>query len=99
MEDPKDIRQNIQHYHRLLTLNGTRGTQDQVIKLLGEAEAQLYVALAKDVAEEVISVEGRRDPTRTTERAALPSDPQAQQSRTESSGQQTAPGRKPLFRS
>jgi hypothetical protein len=47
MEDPSIIQLNIRYYQRLLTLHSTTVTRDQVLKLLGEAWAQLPLAQAE----------------------------------------------------
>ena len=44
VEDPENIRQNIQYYQYLLTLYCTRSAQQQVLSLLARAEAQLHLA-------------------------------------------------------
>ena len=44
MEDPEGIQLNIQHYQHLLTLQGTKHTRDQLLRLLDEAQAQLPLA-------------------------------------------------------
>jgi len=43
-EDPEIIRLNIRHYQELLKLDGTAEAQQQVMKLLAEAQAQLPFA-------------------------------------------------------
>jgi hypothetical protein len=47
MEDPDDIRLNILHYEHLLTLYCTEETREQLIRLLGEAQEQLPIAMAE----------------------------------------------------
>jgi anti-sigma-K factor RskA len=46
-EDPEIIRLNIRHYQELLKLDGTAEAQQQVMKLLAEAQAQLPFAEAE----------------------------------------------------
>ena len=46
MEDPVIIRMNIRHYQELLKLCGDE-KRNQVLKLLGEAQAQLPLAIAE----------------------------------------------------
>jgi hypothetical protein len=47
MEDPENIRQTIRHYRYLLTLYSTTSSQEQVLKLLANAQAQLSFAEAE----------------------------------------------------
>jgi len=46
VEDPENIRQNIQHYLHLLTLYSTASSREQVLNLLAKTMAQLSHAEA-----------------------------------------------------
>jgi hypothetical protein len=47
MDDPETVRLNIRQYRELLKLYGTKEIQDQVRKLLDEAEERLPAVAAK----------------------------------------------------